>query len=259
MTLEIFYYVVLFVLGLMVGSFINVVIYRFPRELSIITPGSACPSCEHRLSVIDLFPLLSPLFLRGRCRYCGVPISIRYSLVELLSGVFFVTIPYFQGFNLDSAASLFLLCLLLTISMIDIDYRRIPNVLLGIGLAAGILMKLADSILGNWDNWADAGLGMLAGGGIMLIIFLVSRGGMGAGDLKLMIMVGFFVGLQGVLLVLLAGFILGGIYGITMLLLKKLTRKDMVPFGPFLSLAVVVEVYWGTQIVSWYLGGAGLF
>jgi len=249
------FYLILFILGLLVGSFLNVVIYRFPRQLSVISPRSSCPACEQPLQVKDLVPVLSYLLLRGRCRYCGDSIGIRYSLVELATAVLFVAVPWYQEVTLGAATNLFLLCLLLVISLIDIDFRRIPNVLLGIGLGTGVLLRLVDSIWGTmpWAEWADAGLGMLVGGGVMLVIFILGKGGMGAGDFKLMIMVGFFVGLHGVLLVLLLGFLLGGGFAVIMLMLRRLTRKDMVPFGPFLSLAVVIEVFWGSQILAWYL------
>ncbi len=256
---SIVFYFLLFILGLAVGSFLNVVIYRFPREYSLVSPSSACTSCGHHLNIADLFPLFSYLFLRGKCRYCGAKVSPRYFLVELITGMLFVIIPLFEGFNLESGAFLFLLCLLLVISLIDIEFRRIPNMFLLIGLGVGVILKFIDSLMhGTWVAWGDAGLGMLIGGGIMLLIFIVGRGGMGAGDFKLMLMIGFFVGMQGVILVIFLGFIMGGVYAVAMLLLKRLNRKAPVPFGPFLSLAVLVEIFWGAQIWSWYLKMSGL-
>ncbi len=252
MDLSTYHLLLLFIFGTIFGSFINVVAYRFPRNLSIINPPSGCPSCEKRLGIIELFPLLSYLFLRGRCRHCKTSINPRYFMVELATGLLFVAVPWFLGVSMESVGYLFLLSLLLVISLIDIDFRRIPNVLLGVGLVIGLLLKLIDPATRSLQALGDAGLGMLAGGGIMLIIYIFGRGGIGAGDLKLMIMVGFFLGMAGVLLVLFVGFLLGGFYGLTMLLLRRLGRKDMIPFGPFLSLGVAIEIFFGEQILNWY-------
>ncbi len=258
MEISVIHLIIFFILGLMVGSFLNVVIYRFPKKLSLISPPSSCPACGHRLTVADLIPLFSYIFLRGKCRHCGAKFSPRYFLVELMTGVFFVAVPWFIGPGLEAVSVLFLLCLLLVISFIDLDHGLIPNRLLAVGLGTGIVLKLADSLRGTWEGWGDAGLGMLIGGGIMLLIFAVSRGGMGGGDFKLMIVIGFFTGFYGVILVLMAGFLLGGIFSVAMLLVRRLGRKDPVPLGPFLALAVVIEVFWGEQIWDWYLGLSGM-
>lgn len=240
-----------FVLGLVAGSFINVVIYRFPRGISLVKTRSRCPSCEVCLVPAELIPLLSYLLCRGRCRHCGAGISPRYFLVELMTGLLFVAVPRYIGIHPEALGLLFFLCLLLAISFIDIDFRRIPNVLLGIGLAAGIISKLLDPAGRALSSWIEAGWGMLLGGGVMLLIYIGARGAIGAGDLKLMIMVGFFVGKYGVLAAMMMGFIMGGVYGLLMILLRRLSRKDMIPFGPFLSLAAAIQVFFGEQILHW--------
>lgn len=255
MQLSLYHLIILFVLGTVTGSFINVVVYRFPRGQSVISPPSACPFCERRLGIAELIPLVSYILLGGRCRHCKTGISLRYFLVELATGSLFVAVPFYIGGTIEAAGYLFLLCLLLAISLIDIDFRRIPNVFLAVGLGAGIVLKLIDPAARTLEAWGDSGLGMLIGGGVMLLIYIAGRGGMGAGDLKLMIMVGFFLGMDGVLLVLFAGFILGGGYSLLMVIMRRLGRKDMIPFGPFLSLGVAIEIFFGDQLLNWYSSG----
>ncbi|NLI69274.1 MAG: prepilin peptidase [Firmicutes bacterium] len=246
-----FYTAVWFIVGLAVGSFANVVIYRFPRGISLVKTRSCCPSCKNRLVARELIPLLGYLLCRGRCRHCRARISPRYFLIELATGLLFVAVVHRTGANPEALGLLFLLCLLLIISFIDIDFQRIPNVLLGIGLAAGIIFKLLDPAGRTLPSWIEAGWGMLLGGGIMLLIYIGARGAIGAGDLKLMIMIGFFVGKIGVLAAMMMGFILGGAYGLVMIALRRLDRKDMIPFGPFLSLGAAIQVFFGEQILQW--------
>lgn len=248
-----YHLIILFILGAAVGSFLNVVAYRFPRGESFISPPSSCPSCGKRLQAVDLVPVLSYIFLRGSCRRCKARISVRYFFVEVITGLIFVVVPLFKGLNMEAAFYLFFLCLLLTVSLVDLEFHRIPNVFLMTGLVGGIILRVLNPASRNLEAWSDAGLGMLAGGGIMLVIYILGRGGMGAGDLKLMIVVGFFLGLQGTVLSLLAGFIMGGIFGLIMLILRKMSRKEMVPFGPFLSLGAAIMVFYGEQILSWYM------
>lgn len=255
MNIALEYLLILFVLGLVTGSFINVVIYRFPRGKSLISPPSRCPTCDHRLGPAELIPLVSYLALRGKCRHCSTRISPRYISVEVATGLLFVTVPAFKAFTFESMGFLFLLCLLLAISFIDIDFRRIPNVMLGVGLGVGIILKLIDPAARTLQAWGDAGLGMLVGGGVMMIIYIAGRGGIGAGDLKLMIMIGFFVGMPGVIKVMMIGFIIGAAYGLIMILTRRLTRKSMIPFGPFLSIGALIEIFFGEMIMSWFRGG----
>ncbi len=257
-----FIVIIVFLVGLSFGSFLNVVVYRLPKKSSLLAPPSSCPACENRLGFVELIPLLGYLILRGRCKHCAMKISLRYPLVELATGLLFVLIYSHFGLTIDTLFYLTLLFLLLAIALIDLEHRIVPNTIVAVGLGLGFIFYipvLADLWL-NLPAWMvvnrdviDAGGGFLLGGTIMLIIFLVSRGGMGAGDIKLMALIGLYVGLRGAALVMLLGFFLGAVVGVTFMALGKLTRKDALPFAPYLSLAALIEVLWGEQIWDWYL------
>lgn len=259
---QLFIYFFIFLIGLCFGSFLNVIIYRLPRCLSLVQPSSHCPYCDQRLGFADLIPLFGYLVLRGRCHYCGAKISLRYPLVELATGLLFLLVFSYFSLSLNFIFYLTLLYLLLGIALIDLEHRIVPNRVIAAGLIAGLLCYLPQLValwlsVPTWmivrQGLVDALAGMLLGAGIMLVIFIVSRGGMGAGDIKLMAMIGFYVGLHGTAVVLLLAFIFGSIVGLTFMALGKLTRKDALPFAPFLALAALVEVLWGTQIWNWYV------
>lgn len=257
-----FLYLIMLVIGLCFGSFLNVIVYRLPNNISVTTPPSRCPSCDRRLGFVDLIPLIGYLILRGRCRSCGVRISLRYPLVELATGL--LTLALFIKFGLTMEFFLYfiLLFLLFAIAQIDLEKRIVPNKLVLIGLIFGLLLYLPQIIsivtyippvFTAARPVTDGLIGLLLGGGIMLIIFLVSRGGMGAGDIKLMALIGFYVGVRGTALVMLFGFFFGALVGVTYMILGKLTRKDALPFAPYLSLATLVEVFWGEQLWNIYI------
>ncbi|MEW5785663.1 MAG: A24 family peptidase [Bacillota bacterium] len=257
-----FFNLIVFLSGLCFGSFLNVVVYRLPRRLSLWKPPSSCPSCGRRLGPLELVPLLGYLLLQGRCAHCRSTISPRYPLAELATALLFSYVYLAFGLTLTAGGYMFLLFLLLAISLIDLEHRLIPNSLVSAGLAGGVILQLP-AMAANWLTvparlmperlWLDAVFGLLLGGGVMLIIFLVSRGGMGAGDMKLMALIGFFVGLRGTAVVMMLGFTAGALTGLLLIALGRLTRKDALPFGPFLSLAVLVELFWGELIWNWYI------
>jgi leader peptidase (prepilin peptidase) / N-methyltransferase len=251
-----------FLAGLSFGSFLNVIVYRLPAHKSVVKPPSSCPSCAKQLGPVDLIPLVGYILLRGRCRHCGVGISIRYPVVEFLTGLLFVFTFYHFGFNFNALFYLSLLYLLLAISLIDLEHRIVPNTLVLAGFVAACLIQIpglaatvltVPEVLITERPISDALLGMLAGGGVLLLVFLISRGGMGAGDVKLIAMIGFYVGLSGTAIVLLLAFMLGALVGLTFMALGKLTRKDALPFAPYLALAAFIEVFWGEQIWHWYI------
>lgn len=253
---------IIFIVGLCFGSFLNVIIYRLPRQLSLVSPPSRCPACSKKLGFVELLPVIGYLLIRGRCRQCNIKISPRYPVIELATGLLFLFTYFHFLFSLQFFIYLTLLFILFGIAMIDLAHRIVPNSLVAAGLVAGFLFYLPRFVnyLIDLPAWIiaqgdplDALYGMLFGGGIMLIIFLVSRGGMGAGDLKLMVLIGFYLGLRGTALVLLLGFMMGALIGVTFMILGKLTRKDALPFAPFLSLAALIEVFQGEQIWNWYI------
>lgn len=261
---SIFSFVVItsFLFGLCFGSFLNVLVYRLPLKKSLLEPPSSCPSCKTRLGLVELIPLIGYLLLRGRCRHCKAKISLRYPLVELATGLLFGAVFYYFGFTIDAFFYLILLYLLLGIALIDLEHRIVPNVLVTAGLIGGVLLLLpaAASFLFELPGWLivergapDALGGLLLGGAVMLIIIAASRGGMGAGDLKLMAMIGLFVGLRGTVVVMMLGFLFGALVGLAFIILGRLTRKDALPFAPYLSLAALIQVLWGEQIWNWYI------
>ncbi len=252
----------IFLTGLCFGSFLNVVVYRLPRRRSLIKPPSSCPSCSRRLGFIELIPLIGYILLRARCRHCGVRISPRYPLIELACAVLFLTTYLRFAPGIEFIFNLTLLYLLLGITFIDLEHRIVPNGLVAAGLAIGALLYLPQAagyliplpeVMTASRPLTDAFFGLLLGGGLMLLIFLVSRGGMGAGDLKLMAMIGFYVGLRGTAVVMLLGFLFGALVGVFFMVRRKMTRKDALPFAPYLALGTLVEVFFGEEIWHWYI------
>jgi len=237
-----------FIFGLIIGSFCNVVIHRLPQGASIVTPGSHCPSCKTPIRPRDNIPLVSYLLLRGRCRVCKEPISLRYPAVELLSGVLYVLLWLKFGLSIPLGGYAALTSTLLTVALIDYDHKIIPNTITLPGIVIGLGLSL----------WAlpitplASLLGVLVGGAFFYLIALVSRGGMGGGDIKLIAMIGAFLGWQGAFFTIFSGALLGSLVGVTLMLLGKKGRKDKVPFGPFLSCGAILFLLCGEQLIHWY-------
>lgn len=242
------------IFGAIIGSFLNVVIARLPRDESLVTPRSRCPRCEQALPWYDNIPFLSYIWLRGRCRSCHVRISLRYPLVEALTAFLFGAAVNRFGLSVDLAAALVLISSLIAITFIDLDHQIIPNEISLPGIPIGFLFGAFRPTVGP----IDAALGVLAGGGILfLIAFLYEkiRGqeGMGMGDVKLLAMLGGFLGWQGVLTALVVGSLIGSLIGLTVMMLKGKSLRLAIPFGPFLALGALVHLFWGTELVAWYL------
>lgn len=238
----------IFVIGLVLGSFANVVIYRLPRGESIISPASKCPHCGHPIRPYDNVPLISYLLLRGRCRDCGGRISLRYPLVELAAGVLLLTLYLRYGISLHwVGASLFSL-LLLVIFFIDLEHRIIPNLLTYPGIILGLTLSAANGRLANATGAA------LGAGLFFVLVILVSHGGMGLGDAKLGAMMGAFLGWPLIAVALVVSFVAGGAAGALLVLLRLRSRKDVIPFGPALALGGIIALLWGEPLLRWYLG-----
>jgi leader peptidase (prepilin peptidase)/N-methyltransferase len=240
----------LFVMGLCVGSFLNVVIARVPEGRSVVSPRSSCPRCGAEIPWYDNVPLISYAMLRARCRHCGEPISIRYPIVELVTGLLFALAGWHFGLGADLLAAVSLLATLVAITAIDLDRQLIPDVLSLPGIAAGLLL----STVSGRPGWLDSLLGTLLGGGIFFLIIVASRGGMGGGDMKLGAMLGAFLGWKLVLVAILLAVLAGGAVAIMLLAMRRRGRKDAVPFGPFLALGGAVSLFWGRPLLDWYLG-----
>lgn len=243
------------VLGLLLGSFFNVCIYRIPKKESIVAPPSRCGACGQTLKAPDLIPVFSYLFLRGRCRYCGVRISPRYPLVEILTAAVFLWVYWTQGMTWDFLISAFLAGILIVMTFIDLDHQIIPDGLVLTGFIGGAVFLLA----GLTVPWQDALLGLLAGGGSFFLVALISewilkREGMGGGDIKLMAMIGLILGWRMTLIAILLSVYAGGLIGGALLLFKIKKRGEAIPFGPFIALGTLLAALYGTQLLFWYLG-----
>ena len=239
-----------FVFGAVVGSFLNVCIFRLPSEASIVKPRSQCPYCHHPIRNCDNIPLISFIILRGRCRDCGGKISWRYPLVELITAL--LALLLFLKFSLTLSFLIFFIftAVLIVITFIDLDHQIIPDILTLPGIP--IFFLAAIFLLDRpWKiPWLEALLGLLIGGGILFLIAFVyelisKREGMGGGDIKLLAMIGGFFGWKSLIFILLFSSFSGAIVGITAMIIKKQDMKYAVPFGPFLSAAAVAYLFWG--------------
>jgi len=246
-------------LGLAVGSFLNVVIYRVPRKESVVHPRSRCPGCGTQLAERDNIPVVSWLLLRGKCRTCGEPISGRYPFVELLTGVLWASAGLRFGADWVLPAYLVFFASLIAITFIDLDHYIIPTRIVYPTIFISIpLLVVAAAVQDEWANLERALIGAALAWGFLLIVHLISPRGMGFGDVRLSFVLGLFLGwlnLQHVFLGMFLGFLFGAISGLLLMALRRRDRKDHIPFGPFLAGGAVVAVLFGSQILAWYSPG----
>ena len=246
------------ILGLAIGSFLNVVIWRVPRKLSVVRPPSHCPRCETPLRPRDNVPVVAWLALRGKCRYCGTPISVRYPLVELGCGALFVAVAVRFGSSWDLPAYLVLAAALLAISLIDLEHFIVPDrITAPLTVAALALLGLAAVADGSGWRYGRTLLGGLAFFAFLLLLNLLYPRGMGMGDVKLSFSLGLYLGWLGWGQVFLGGFLaflLGAVVGVALIATGVKGRKDFVPFGPFLALGTMITILWGSSILRWYTG-----
>lgn len=248
-------YLILFVAGLSIGSFLNVVIYRLPRKESIIRPRSRCPSCGKTIPFYLNIPALSYILLMGKCRFCGASISPRYPIIELMSGFTLVGYSAYFGLNLQAAAAILLTLALIPVFFIDFEHRIIPDSISISGIALGFGLSFVTAEPG----WIGSLLGILLGGGGLLLLgllgdFLFKKESLGGGDVKLAAMLGAFLGWQKVLFVFISSAVLGLIGAAIMMALSRDTREShQVPFGPFLAIAALLALFFGDEIISAYL------
>jgi len=242
-------------LGLSLGSFANVCIYRIPLKQSIVHPPSSCPHCGGRIRFYDNIPLLSYLLLMGKCRNCRHPISYRYPIVECLTGLLSLILFTIYGVSFQYLLSLLCAATLVIISFIDLDHRIIPDVLSLPGVAAGWAVSLFP-----WGvYWLDSLIGTLAGGGSLYIVAvayerLTGREGMGGGDIKLLAMIGAWMGWEALPLVVLIASLTGAVIGLVFILFSGKGYRFRIPFGPFLSLGALLYLFFGRDLTRWYFG-----
>ena len=244
-------------IGLAFGSFLNVCIDRLPAGGSLLRPPSHCPACQRRLAPEDLIPLFSYLWLRGRCRYCGAPIPQRVLWVELTTALMFIFLWWQYGFTVKFVIMSFYYCLLTAILVIDLEHTLILNKLVYPATAIALIISAIAPIAPGYDI-VKALIGGGVGLGVMFSIALIFRHGMGWGDVKMAGLMGVMVAFPGIVVALLLAVIGGGLAAVILLAFKLKGRKDAMPFGPFLSLATMVTLLWGDNLLRWYLGLFGL-
>ncbi|MCH7733462.1 MAG: prepilin peptidase [Candidatus Marinimicrobia bacterium] len=242
------------IFGLMVGSFLNVCIYRIPREESIVHPRSHCPHCNFQLRFWENIPVLSYLFLRGLCSNCKTTISFKYIFVELLTALLFILLYNHYGLTFDFVMSIIFICVILVITFIDIDYQIIPNQLLLVGVIPAVYQIISVGFQNSSSYFIGAfGLGI----GILLISLmgkvLFKKESMGMGDVKFAALIGLLLGWQNGLLAVFLAFLSSAIIILILLPFSKISFGQRIPFGPFLSLGTIIAMLWGPIIITTYL------
>lgn len=238
-----------FLYGITFGSFFNVVGLRVPLKKSIVTPGSACPNCGHQLKAYELIPVLSYMLQKGKCRGCQSRISPIYPIMEFLTGILFMTAPLVVGWSGELVIALTLISMFMIIIVSDIHYMIIPDKILI--WFAGIF--LLERIIWPLTPWWDSLLGAITGFVLLLIISLVSKGGMGFGDVKLYALLGLVLGIKLVLLSFFLSTLLGAVLGVLAQLFRIVKKRQPIPFGPFIAAGTLTAYYWGLEIIKFYI------
>lgn len=239
--------------GALIGSFLNVCIYRLPRQESIAWPGSHCPRCDHLIAWYDNIPILSYLALAGHCRQCTVRIPFRYPLVEILNSVGYLGLVWFFGPSWMAVAYGLLYSALLVVAGTDLSHKIIPNAVTFPGIIVGLICAATVLPLGFLNSL----LGALVGGGILWLLawaspYLFGKEGMGGGDIKLLAMIGAFLGWKLALMTIMVGSFLGSLVGVVLIAAQVIKREDYIPFGPFLVCGALVALFFGESILDWY-------
>lgn len=267
--MEIVFVIVFTLSGMSMASFLNVCIDRLPSGQSLLFPASHCASCHHRLAIKDLIPVFSYLWLHGRCRYCQAPIPRRLLWMEIGIGLLFGYLYWHYGLSIELAIAALYCCLFIVILFIDMEHGIIPNKIVYPAIAVALLISIflppsrliyPSGVVPPLISHFTPQLGIVQsaiGGGIGLVLFVlivvVSRGGMGWGDVKLAALIGIITGVPLVFIALFMAIILGGLIAGSLLLLKIKRRRESIPFGPFLSLAAIITLLWGSNILNLYL------
>jgi leader peptidase (prepilin peptidase) / N-methyltransferase len=248
---------IIFFMGACIGSFLNVCIWRLPRSESIVSPGSKCPQCNAPIRFYDNIPILSYVLLLGKCRNCASPISIRYPLVEGLTGLLAAATAYRYGITLDFLIYFVFISALVTVTFIDLDLQIIPDII----SLPGIPLGLAASLLLTSVTFKDALIGAFVGGGSLFLVAwgyhrITGKDGMGGGDIKLLAMIGAFIGWQGVFFTIFIASATGSVIGAILMLFAKKDLKFAVAFGPFLALGALAYLFAGPELIDWYYNSA---
>ncbi len=245
----------IFLIGLCIGSFLNVCIYRLPLSKSIVSPRSMCWNCATPIAAYDNIPIVSYLWLRGRCRHCGIGIPPRYPMVELLGGLFALGTYLKFGLTIEALIYFIFFAVLLMVTFIDLDHRIIPDSI----TLPGIPVFFIAGLFLPRITYIEALLGILIGGGSLLIVAwtysaIAKKEGMGGGDIKLLAMIGAIVGWKGVLFTIFVASLVGTLAGLLAMLRLRQGMKLAVPFGPFLSIGCITYIFFGPPLLAWYFG-----
>lgn len=249
--------VIAVIVGTMIGSFLNVCIYRIPKKESINFPRSHCTHCGHVLNAIELIPIISYLALGRKCKQCKEPISPRYMWIELMTGLGFGMVYYQHGYSLESLLYMTFFSFGLVLTMIDWDYMLLPTSIIRWGFAIGVLERIMQSLMANnWHILIESLLGAAVGCGLFMLVYygskwLLKKEGLGYGDVRLMGFIGLFVGLNYLFLMIIIACILASVFGLILLKVKK--KSEPYPLGPFLNIGAFIVVLWGSQLLQSYL------
>ncbi len=238
---------IVFVIGLVIGSFLNVCIYRIPRNEEIVYTPSHCMTCGKPVKWYDLFPVVSWLALGGKCRHCKTKLSKQYPIIELFNGAAYLGIFYYLGLSWQALAISFLFSTLLVITMIDLSHQIIPNKI----LIFLFLISLPYVIFIS-KSYVESIIGFFAASSFLYLVAVLSKGQMGGGDIKLMAVGGFIIGWKNILLSLMLGSIIGAIVGITLISTGVVKKKQLIPFGPYLASGIMIAAVFGDQLIHWY-------
>lgn len=254
-----------FIIGLVVGSFLNVCIYRIPKGESIIMPPSHCTACGERLKAVDLIPVVSYVLLKGRCRNCGSKISVRYPLIEILTAGCYLLLYIKYGLTVEFISSAFLVSLLIPMTFIDLEHKIIPNGLVVTGIAGGAVLAFYNAFhpLDFYIDreWWNPLAGSVTASGFLFLVSMIgttvyrSGDAMGMGDVKIFIPIGLFLGWKSVIGALFISLVLAALTSLILIITRKKTRKDTIPFGPFIAIATFIMLLCGKELITWYMGG----
>lgn len=237
-----------FTIGLVLGSFFNVVGLRVPEYISIVKPRSACPNCKTTLSPIELIPVISFILQKGKCRNCQTTISPIYPIFELLTGILFAFSFYYFGLTSELIVGLTLISLLMIIVVSDFKHMIIPDKVLLFFTPLFIVERIFIPLYPWWNPMTGAAVGF----GLLLLIAIISKGGMGGGDIKLFAVLGIVLGWKLVLLAFFISTLFGAVFGLIGMLMKKVKRGKPMPFGPYIALGTLVTYFYGEEIMIWY-------
>ncbi|WP_028392095.1 prepilin peptidase [Bacillus cihuensis] len=246
--MTLFFYSYIGIIGLVLGSFYNVVGLRIPENQSVVRPRSQCPACKRTLTATDLVPVLSYVFLRGKCRNCHSKIPPLYPLIELSTGLLFMLAFYEFGLTGEFVIALLFISLLVIIFVSDIVYMIIPNKVLLFFVPIVLVARLVVPL----DPWWDMFVGAVVGFGLLFFIAVISKGGMGGGDVKLFFVLGLVLGLRLTILTFALATFLGALYGVAGMIRGKYKKRQPIPFGPFIAIGALLSYFYGAEILSYY-------